>query len=152
MTKNTWQKLADSFSEGMFQLSLPTLVYTQLNQWYVAYKLTVANYNRQANFEHDLLLFHCSSTHSITHSSRSQYAHQHIALPTLPDRSMPPMEAYTTYQGCLPSCELHSRSLAVGRSWDCAHMLRNPEIAYTISGFWECATQSQDNLCNAISR
>ena len=40
----------------------------------MAYKLTVTNYDRQANFKHDLLLCHCSSTHSITHSSRLQYA------------------------------------------------------------------------------
>ena len=40
----------------------------------LACKLTVVNYDRQANFERDLLLFRCSSTHSITHSSRSQYA------------------------------------------------------------------------------
>ena len=30
MTKNTWQKLTDSFSEGMFQLSLPQLDSIQL--------------------------------------------------------------------------------------------------------------------------
>ena len=34
----------------------------------------MVNYNRQANFKRNLLLFRCSSTHSITHSSRSQYA------------------------------------------------------------------------------
>ena len=28
--------------------------------------------------------------------------------------NMPPMEADAAYQGCLKSCELHSRSLAVG--------------------------------------
>ena len=54
---------------------------------------------------------------------------------------MPPMEVDAAYQGCLPSCELHSRSLTVGRtgkvrrlrtrvtqSPDCAHVLRNLEI------------------------
>ena len=41
--------------------------------WHI-YKLTVANYDRQANFKRDLLLFCRSSTHSITCSSRSQYA------------------------------------------------------------------------------
>ena len=34
----------------------------------------MANYNHQANFKHSLLLCRCSSIHSITHSSRSQYA------------------------------------------------------------------------------
>ena len=52
----------------------------------------------------------------------------------LQDRSMPPMEVDTAYQGCLPSCELHNRSLTVRRtvacgSWDCAHALHNLEIA-----------------------
>ena len=81
-------------------------------------------------------------------------AHQHTTLLTLPDRSMPPiaMEADAVHQGCLPFCELHSRSLAVGRtpiqlqahailrttcaqSRDHAHVLRNREIACAISGF-----------------
>ena len=31
----------------------------------MAYKLTVANYDRQANFERDLLLFHCSALYSL---------------------------------------------------------------------------------------
>ena len=45
-------------------------------------------------------------------------AAQHTALLTLPDRSMPPiaMEADAVHQGCLPFCELHSRSLVVGRT------------------------------------
>ena len=59
---------------------------------------------------------------------------------------MPPMEVDAAYQGCLPSCELHSRSLTVGRtgkvrrlrtrvtqSPDCAHVLRNLQIACAIS-------------------
>ena len=45
------------------------------------------------------------------------------------------MDADAAYQGCLPSCELHSRSLAVGRTGtrdlDIAHMLRDLQIAYT---------------------
>ena len=40
MTKNTWQKLADSSREGTFQLSLPQFCCIHSNQWYVAYKLT----------------------------------------------------------------------------------------------------------------
>ena len=61
------------------------------------------------------------------------------------------MEADAAYQGCLPSCELHSRSLAVRRtcasdleivhmwftqSWDCAHALRNLCEAVLIFAFW----------------
>ena len=70
----------------------------------------------------------------------SSVAHQHTALLTLPDRSMPPiaMEADTVYQGCLPSWKLHSRSLAVGRTGACDLIrlrtcgLRNLEIAQNI--------------------
>ena len=72
MPKNTRQKLAESFSEGTFQLSL--LQYIHSIEPCVACELTVVNYDRQANFECDLFLFLCSSTHSITHSSRLQYA------------------------------------------------------------------------------
>ena len=45
-------------------------------------------------------------------------AYQYTALLILPDCNMPPMEADTTYQGCLPSCKLHmySRSLTVRRT------------------------------------
>ena len=86
-------------------------------------------------------------------------AHQHTALLTLPDRSMPPiaMEADAVHQGCLLFCELHSRSLAVGCTAIqlLAHAilrlrtrgLRNLGIAqmcYAILGFRECATQSRD--------
>ena len=46
-------------------------------------------------------------------SRKLSVAHQYIALLTLPDRSMPPMEADTVYEGCLPSCELHSRLFTV---------------------------------------
>ena len=67
------------------------------------------------------------------------------------------MEVDAAYHGCLPSCELHSTSLAVGRtvacgSWDCAHVLRNPEIACSVSGFQECATQSRDCTNFQIAR
>ena len=101
----------------------------------------MANFDRQANFEHDLLLFRCSSTHSITHSSRSQYAsyggRRHLSR--------------------MSSCELHSRSLAVGRtgahailrlrthvmqSRDCLCNLRIPRMCNTISRlrkFPDCA-------------
>ena len=52
MTVNTWQKLADSFSEGMFQLSLTRLDSTcMIKQVAVGCIQTVAKYNRQANFE-----------------------------------------------------------------------------------------------------
>ena len=75
-TDNTRQWLADSFSEGTFQLSLLRLDSIHLIE--PAYKLTVANYDRQANFDRDLLLCCCLSihvhTHSIAHSSRLQYA------------------------------------------------------------------------------
>ena len=37
------------------------------------------------------------------------------------------MEADAAYQGCLPSCELHSRSLTVGRTGT-----RDLEIAHTL--------------------
>ena len=48
-------------------------------------------------------------------SRKLSVAYQYTALLILPDRNMPPMEADTTYQGCLPSCKLHmhSRSLTV---------------------------------------
>ena len=55
----------------------------------------------------------------------SSVAHPYKALLTLPDRSMPPMEVDAAYQGCLPCCELHSRSLAIGRTGAC-----NLEIAH----------------------
>ena len=77
----------------------------------MAYKLTVANYDWQASFKRDLLLCHYS-------------------LLTLLDRNMPPMEAE-----CLPSCELHSRSLAVGRTGKVHWLLT-------------CVTQSPDCLLN----
>ena len=38
------------------------------------------------------------------------------------------------------------------QSRDCAHVLRNPEIAYAISGFQECATQSRDCANSQIVR
>ena len=90
----------------------------------MAYKLTVANYDRQ-DFERDLLLCGCPSTHSIAQ----------ICL------NMPPMEADAAYQGCLKSCELHSRSLAVGRTGAC-----DLEIAHT------CVTQSPDCAYSQIAR
>ena len=73
---------------------------------------------------------------------------------------MPPMEADTAYQGCLKSCELHSRSLAVGRtgvcdleiahtcltqSLDCAYVLRNLEIAHTCYAIPRLPAQSRDS-------
>ena len=122
----------------------------------------------------------------------SVVAHQYTALLTLSDRNMSLIEADTSYQGCLPSCKLHSRSLAVKhtgkvcrlhmqimRSGDCGHVLHNLKIAHTdcthviqfpdcahmlhnlesdleiacsISGFWECATQSWDCTNSQIAR
>ena len=53
---------------------------------------------------------------------------------------MPPMEADTTYQRCLPSCELHSRSLDVGRTDTC-----DLEIAYTCYVIPRLPAQSWDS-------
>ena len=67
---------------------------------------------------------------------------------------MPPMEVDAAYHGCLSSCELHSRSLAVGRtvtcgscaqSRDCAYALRNPEIAHTCYTIPRLPVQSRDS-------
>ena len=44
----------------------------------------------------------------------SSVVDQYTALLTLLDCSMPPIEADTAYQGCLPTCELHSRSSLSG--------------------------------------
>ena len=89
----------------------------------------------------------------------SSVAHQYTALLTLPDRSRPPIEADTAYQECLPSCELHSRSLAVGgrgacnleiahawfmQSRDCTHVLCNLKIAHVLCNL-ETA-QSRDSV------
>ena len=106
---NTRQKLADSFSEGTFQLSLPQLDSIHSTEPVVLSWLWPTPIDRQ--------------TSNVTYSS--SIAHQYTALLTLPDRSRPPIEADTAYQECLPSCELHSRSLAVGRTGTC-----NLEIAH----------------------
>ena len=92
-------------------------------------------------------------TSNTTYSS--PIAHQHTALLTLPDRSMPPMEADTAYQGCLPvsytvdhslfGIQVHARLRTHGlRNLEIVHTSHNPEIACAISGFRECATQSRD--------
>ena len=52
---------------------------------------------------------------------------------------MPPMEADAAYQGCLPSCELHSRSLAVGRTGKVRRLCT-------------CVTQSPDCTDSQIAR
>ena len=128
MTNNTRQKLADSFSDDTFPLSLPQLDSHTFNWtssvWHISW-LWPTMIDRQ--------------TSNVTYSSA--VAHQYTALLTLP------------YQGCLPSCELHSRSLAVGgtgacdleiahtwltQSRDCAHVLR-------ISRLHTRVTQSQDS-------
>ena len=55
-------------------------------------------------------------------------------------------------------CRAYSRMRILRlRTWftqsrDCAHMLCNPEIACAISGFRECATQSQDCANSQIAR
>ena len=102
----------------------------------------------------------------------SSVAHQHTALLALPDRNMPPMEVDAAYQGCLPSCELHSRSFTVGRtgagtydleivhSWfmqsqGCTHVLCNLEIAHTCYAISRLPVQSNlriPRMRNAISR
>ena len=111
------------------------------------------------------------SFHAVQMSWKLSVAHQCIALLTLPDCNMPPMEADAAYQGCLPLFELHSRSLTVRLSSkfaDCACKSHNLEIAhvcYTISrltvqsrdwnatsGFWECTTQSWDCTNSQIAR
>ena len=74
---------------------------------------------------------------------------------------MSPMEADAAYQGCLPSCELHSRSLAVRhtgkvyrlrmrvtQSPDCAQVLHNLGILRmrnAISRLCTSVTQSRDS-------
>ena len=73
------------------------------------------------------------------------------------------MEADTVYQGCLPSCKLHCRSLTIRpkfkvcrlhmqitRSQDCAHVLCNLEITCSILRL-EC-NLGIPRMCNAISR
>ena len=62
------------------------------------------------------------------------------------------MEVDATYHGCLPSCELHSRSLAVGRTGahadlEIAHTcgLRNLEIAHTCYAIPRLPMQSRDS-------
>ena len=72
----------------------------------MAYKLTVANYDRQANFKCNLLLFRCSSTHSI------HYSLFKIAVCLRLSR--------------MSSCDLHSRLLAVRCTGAC-----DLEIAHT---------------------
>ena len=130
---NTRQKLADSFSEGTFQLSLLQLhSIHSIEPVASAYKLTVANYDRQANFERDLLLFRCLSIHSITHSSRSQYASHGVDA---------------ACQGCLLSCELQvdhplSGVQAQARNLEIAH------VCHAISRLRTRVTQSRDCLRN----
>ena len=71
---------------------------------------------------------------------------------------MPPIEADAAYQGCLPSCELRGRSLALRRtgkvrslllwSWDCAHVviMQSPNCAHVL-----CISRSRLRTCYAIS-
>ena len=91
-------------------------------------------------------------TSNTTYSS--SVAHQYAALLTPPDRNMSPMEAGTAYQGCLPSCKLHSRSLTVvstgkvrrlrtcvTQSPDCTHVIQSPDCLLNV----EIRTQSRDS-------
>ena len=102
------------------------------------YKLTVANYiDRQ--------------TSNATYSS--SVAHKHSI--TLPDRSMPPMEADAAYQGCLPASYTVDQSLSGVQAHAILRLrtrgLRNLEIAHTcyaISRLRTRVTQSRDCLCN----
>ena len=81
----------------------------------------------------------------------SAVAHQYTALVTLPDRTMPPMKADTAYQGYLPSCELHSRSLTVGHTGACDLRLRtrvtSPDCTHVVYTILRLPAQSQDSDC-----
>ena len=109
----------------------------------------------------DAQILLCIARHK-TSWEQALVAHQYTALLTLPGLDMPPMEANNTFQGCLPSYELHrhdSRSLTVRRhsmkvrryrlhmqitrSWDCACLLCNFRI---------CATQFRDCTYCQIAR
>ena len=120
MTNNTLQNLADSFSKSIFQLSLGTLNWTS-SMWHN--KLTVANYDRQANI-------HCS-LFQIT-----------ICLlwrqtPLIKDVFHP--ASYTINHSLSRCRRLWSGDCAhrVMHSWDCTHVLRNLGIL---------------RMCNVISR
>ena len=95
----------------------------------MAYKLTVVNYDRQ--------------TSNVAYSSA--VAHQYMTLLTFPDHNMPPMEADTAYQGCLKSCNLHSRSLAVGHTGGPCTGACNLEIVHTCYVTSRLPAQSQDS-------
>ena len=56
------------------------------------------------------------------------------------------MEVDAAYQGCLPSCKLHSRSLAVRCTGACD--LEIAHMRYAISRLRTCVTQSRDCLRN----
>ena len=140
MTNNIRQKLADSFSEGTFQLSLLQLHRIHLvepvacgimpTSW-----LWPTTINRQ--------------TSNVTYSS--SFAYQYTALLTLRNRNMPLMEPDAAYQGCLPSCELYTvdhSPLGV----QAQAILRLRTHGLRISGFWECAAQSQDCANSQIAR
>ena len=69
---------------------------------------------------------------------------QHYSL--LPDRNIPPMEEDTAYQGCIPSCELHSRSHSLSglqaKFVDCTCDLGIEHTCYAIS---RLPAQSRDS-------
>ena len=77
-----------------------------------------------------LKTFRCSSMHSITH--------------TVPDCNMLPMEADHTYQGCLPFCDLHNKSLTV-RQTGKVQSLYIAHANCAISKLHTCVMQSWDS-------
>ena len=76
-------------------------------------------------------------TSNATYSS--SIAHRHIALLTLPDHSMPPMETDATYQGCLPA------SYTVDHSLFGVHGTCNLEIAHMCYAILRLCRQSRDS-------
>ena len=82
------------------------------------------------------------------HKTSRSIAHYYTALLILPDCNMPPMEADTTYQSCLPSCKLHmhSRSLPVR----CTSKVESLYIAHsnhTIFRLHMCTNKSYCRSC-----
>ena len=115
-------KLADSFSEGMFQLSL-----TQLD--------TIQSIEPVACGIYISWLWPTMINRQTSNATYSSAAYQY----TLPDRSMPSKEADTAYQGCLPSCKLHSRPFWHCQAYrqssnivDCTSISHNLEIGHVL--------------------
>ena len=118
--------------------------------------LTVANYDRQANFERDLLLLRCSSTHSITHSSYggrrrlSSYTVDHLLSSVqvhaiLRLRTCGLCNLRIAYM-CYPISRLRTR---VTQSRDCLRNLGIPRMRNAISRlrkFPDCAEHMYKDL------